>query len=197
MMLWLRKGGDCRSPFHKLKIIEKREKKKLLITERTTSCSLPVLITHQKSLADGLCFIRWAGSPKSGEVLVRKTWLMLMGRHCSNQLFSRELFLKLLPVLFQYRLAEGKTRSFKERSALCNTAKLPVQVGIQCQLVSWQMSWCCWSKQSENKITVFLPGNWAAGRLLQLSQRETLKKFYYLVHVPQFFVWYSYFSKEL
>lgn len=137
MMPWLRKGGDCRSPFHKLKIIEKNNKKNLLlITERTTSCSLPMLITYQKSPADGLCFIRWAGSPKSAEVLVRKMRLMPMGQHCSNQLFSRDLFLKHLSILFQYRLAEGKTSSFKERSALlCNTAKLPVQVGIPCQPV--------------------------------------------------------------
>lgn len=168
------KGGDCRSPFHKLKIKEK--KKFLLITERTTSCSLPMLIIYQKSPADGLCFIRWAGSRKSAEILVRKMWLMPMGQHCSNQVFSRDLFVKHLSVLFQHRLAEGKTSSFKERSALCNTAKLPAQVGIPCQPVPWQMSWCCWSKQSKKKITVFLPGNWAAGRLLQLSQRETLKK---------------------
>lgn len=87
MMPWLRKGGDCRSPFHKLKIIEKRKKLFfLLFTERTTSCSLPVLITDQKCPADGLCSLRWAGSPKPAEVLVRKTQLRPLGQHCSNQL---------------------------------------------------------------------------------------------------------------
>lgn len=114
MMPWLRKGGDCRSPFHKPKIIEKNNKKNLLlITERTASCSLPMLTTYQKSPADGLCFIRWAGSPKSAEVLVRKMRLMPMGQHCSNQLFSRDLFLKHLPILFQYRLAEGKDKQLQ------------------------------------------------------------------------------------
>lgn len=80
------------------------------------------------------------------------------------------------------------------------TAKLPAQVGISCQPVPWKIRWCCRSKQSENKMAIFLPGNWAAGRFLQFSQREILKKlssFYHLFLVPQFLVWYAYFSREL
>lgn len=143
-----------------------------------------LLIAYQKRRGDGLCLITWPGSSKSAEVLERKTQPMPMGQHCSNQPFCRDLFLKHLSVLSQYSPTEGKTSSFKETSALLwNTAKLPVQVGMSCQPVPWKIHWCRWSKQSENKVVVFLPGYWPDGRLLQLSQRGTLQKLsllYYL-----------------
>ena len=51
-----------------------------------------LLITYQKSPDDELCFIRWAGSSKSAEVLGRKMQLMPMGQYCSNQaLLQRSL----------------------------------------------------------------------------------------------------------
>lgn len=57
------------------------------------------------------------------------------------------------------------------------------------------------SEQSENVVAVFIPGNWAAGRWLQLSLNGTLTKlssFCYSFHVPQFhLIWYFYLSKEL
>lgn len=181
------------------------KKKSCATNSRENNLLLPahaeLLVTHQKSPGDGLCFIRWAGSSKPAEVLVRKMRLMPMGQHCSNQLLSRDPFLRHLPLLSQHSPAEGKTSSFEETSALLwNTAKLPVQVGVSCQPVPRKTRWHCQSKQSENKVAVFLLGNWAAGRLLLFSQRETLKKlssFYYFFCVLQFLAWYSYFSKEL
>lgn len=96
-------------------------------------------------------------------------------------------------------LAEGKTSSFKETSVLLRNSETSC-AGGDIMSVPWKICWWCRSKQSENKMAIFLPGNWAAGRLLQFSQSEILKKlssFYHLFLVPQFLVWYTYFSREL
>lgn len=120
-----------------------------------------------------------------------------MGQHWGKEASSRDL------TCLCFLSAEGKNSSFRETSAFCwNTVKLPVQVGISHQSAPWKIFWCCAvSEQSENVVAVFIPGNWAAGRWLQLSPNGTLTKlssFCYSFHVPQFhLIWYFYLSKEL
>lgn len=111
-------NGNCRSPFHKLKIIEKRKKNPFYLLREQCPAPLPVLLHTRKALL--MVFVPSDGQAHQNLLkysAVNKMQFMPMGQHCSKQLLPRDL-LKHLPVLFQYRLAEGKRSSFKERSAL-------------------------------------------------------------------------------
>lgn len=168
-------NGNCRSPFHKLKIIEKRKKIASIYWENNVL--LPCLCCY---IPEKPCW--WSLFHQMGR-LTKTCWSTRQWIKCNLCQWVSTAANSCSPeISWSTCLSCSNTGWQKAREAVSrrdlhsNTAKLPVQVGIPCQLVPWQMSWCCWSKQSENKITVFLPGNWAAGRLLQLSQRETLKK---------------------
>lgn len=120
-----------------------------------------------------------------------------MGQHWGKEASSRDL------TCLCFLSAEGKNSNFRETSAFCwmhSALSFLCRWGYHISQLHGKYFGAV-SEQSENVVAVFIPGNWAAGRWLQLSPNRTLTKlssFYYSFHVPQFhLIWYFYLSKEL